>query len=117
MTKQKLDDYSVPNRIGDDGAATETLRPSKRPKNGHRDGTGGGRSFESKTIAVDARSSKSSTKTSRHQKKRKLRERKEVEGEENVMRRKLAKKKKDPSGRDVAGKLDMLIEDPSTKWQ
>lgn len=40
-----------------------------------------------------------------------------MEGEENVMRRKLAKKQKDPLGRDVADKLDMLIEQYRSKYK
>ncbi|KAM1124027.1 hypothetical protein TB2_005193 [Malus domestica] len=50
-------------------------------------------------------------------KKGKLWERKEVEGEEKVMRRKLTKKKKDPLGRDVADKLDMLIGQYGSKYK
>ncbi|KAL6218499.1 hypothetical protein ACLB2K_011709 [Fragaria x ananassa] len=126
----------VENRTSD-GAATEGQRLPKRQKNGsdkkaekisskeilgsssaegskrkshHQDGrkAGGGRSFENEVKAVDATTSVSSRKTNVEPKKRKLREQSYMEGGENMMRRR--PKNKDPIGRDVADKLDMLIE-------
>ncbi|XP_062020537.1 uncharacterized protein LOC133736937 isoform X2 [Rosa rugosa] len=127
----------VENR-GSDGAATEGQRFPKRQKNGsdrkaekisskkvlgglsvegskreshHQDGrkAGGGRSFAGEIKAVDAPTSISSRKTDVEPKKRKLQEQNYTEGGENMMRRRRPKNK-DPTGRDVTDKLDMLIE-------
>ncbi|XP_024163294.1 RNA-binding protein 28 isoform X2 [Rosa chinensis] len=126
----------VENRVSD-GSATEGQRFPKRQKNGsdrkaekisskevlggssvegskrgrhHQDGrkAGGGRLFAGEIKAVDAPLSVSSRKTNVEPKKRKLQEQKCMEGGENMMRRR--PKNKDPTGRDVTDKLDMLIE-------
>ncbi|XP_004308441.1 PREDICTED: RNA-binding protein 28-like isoform X1 [Fragaria vesca subsp. vesca] len=125
----------VENRTSD-VAATEGKRFPKRQKNGsdkkaenilskevlrsssggskrkshNQDGkkAGGGRSFENEVKAADTTTSVSSRKTSVEPQKRKLREQSYMEGGENMMRRR--PKNKDPIGRDVTDKLDMLIE-------
>ncbi|XP_050365353.1 uncharacterized protein LOC126783869 isoform X2 [Argentina anserina] len=125
----------VENRASD-GAATERQRFPKRQKNGsdkkaekisstelggssvealkrksqHPDGrkAGGSRSFENEIKAVDATTSASLRKTNVEPKKRKLQEQNYMQGGENMTRRR--PKNKDPIGRDVTDKLDLLIE-------
>ncbi|PQM35741.1 RNA-binding protein 28 [Prunus yedoensis var. nudiflora] len=99
-------------------STTEKAERSKREPNNHQDGrkAGGGRSSEGETVAIDAQKSKPLRKTNVQPNKRKLQEQKEVEGGENVTRRQRPKKNKDPLGRDVTDKLDMLIEQYRSKY-
>ncbi|KAH0977287.1 hypothetical protein GBA52_027006 [Prunus armeniaca] len=99
-------------------STTEKAEGSKREPNNHQDGrkAGGGRSSEGETVALDAQKSKPLRKTNVQPNKRKLHEQKEVEGGENVTRRQRPKKNKDPLGRDVTDKLDMLIEQYRSKY-
>ncbi|CAB4290104.1 unnamed protein product [Prunus armeniaca] len=99
-------------------STTEKAEGSKREPNNHQDGrkAGGGRSSEGETVALDVQKSKPLRKTNVQPNKRKLHEQKEVEGGENVTRRQRPKKNKDPLGRDVTDKLDMLIEQYRSKY-
>ncbi|KAM1482320.1 hypothetical protein ACFX1Q_034444 [Malus domestica] len=141
--KQNLDE-SVPNKEDEvengvgDGTATDRERASKRHKKGpfgkekkisstkvpggatdnHQDGVkpGRGGSFERESMANGAQTSKSMGKANVGAQKRKLQAQKEVEGGETETRRKRPKKNKDPLGRDVVDKLDMLIEQYRSKY-
>lgn len=91
------------------GSSPKVVEGSKR-KSHHQDGRkpGDARSFEGDIKAVDAHRSVSLRKTNMEPKKRKLQEQNDKEGGENMMRRR--SRNKDPVGRDVTDKLDMLIE-------
>ncbi|KAK9942660.1 hypothetical protein M0R45_008313 [Rubus argutus] len=92
------------------GSSPKVVEGSKR-KSHHQDGRkpGGARSFEGEIKAFDAHTSISLRKTNMEPKKRKLQEQNDKEGGENMMRRRRSRNK-DPVGRDVTDKLDMLIE-------
>ncbi|CAN6686052.1 unnamed protein product [Malus baccata var. baccata] len=100
------------------GGATENAEGSKHEPNNHQDGAkpGRGRSFERESMANGAQTSKSMGKANVGAQKRKLQAQKEVEGGETETRRKRPKKNKDPLGRDVGDKLDMLIEQYRSKY-
>ncbi|KAM1002524.1 uncharacterized protein LOC126586666 [Malus sylvestris] len=101
------------------GGSTENSESSKHEPNNHQDGAkpgGRGRSFGRESMAIDAQKSKSVGKANVQPQKRKLQAQKEVEGGENETRRKRPKKNKDPLGRDVVDKLDLLIEQYRSKY-
>lgn len=93
------------------GSSPKAVEGSKR-KSHHQDGRkpGDARSFEGDIKAVDEHTSVVSLrKTNMEPKRRKLQEQNDKEGGENMMRRRRSRNK-DPVGRDVTDKLDMLIE-------
>ncbi|XP_068319819.1 uncharacterized protein [Pyrus communis] len=100
------------------GGSTENAESSKHEPNNHQDGTkpGRGRSFERESMAIGAQTSKSMGKANVRPQKRKLQAQKELEGGEIETRRKRPKKNRDPLGRDVVDKLDMLIEQYRSKY-
>ncbi|KAM1151744.1 hypothetical protein FF1_034453 [Malus domestica] len=110
--EKKISSTKVP------GGATENAEGSKHEPNNHQDGVkpGRGGSFERESMANGAQTSKSMGKANVGAQKRKLQAQKEVEGGETETRRKRPKKNKDPLGRDVVDKLDMLIEQYRSKY-